>query len=569
MKNITGVPIVTTGIEYPASTGPVTFTAEDLIDIVESQSDPAIVSPRLKLGHTDPRFNSLDGEPAFGIADNVRLSVDGQTVLCDYVGVPDWLADVMPTAYPNRSIEGNWDVETVTGHKYRFVMSAVALLGVIWPGVSTLDDLEIALSDSGPEGVTVEASEVLAETVSNTPWSNFTNADYDDTQYARACVYDRAKCNDSWKDKTAKQRYSLPVREPSGTLNRNGVHSAAGYVGQVSGGCTAAKQAAATTLVNMYKNQLKEDPPDSLVNIAGSLAASVNLEDVRRSFYDDYATQDEGRYWWWVRAVLLDPNELIVDDDEGGLYRVPFTLSGDEAAFADPIPVKIEYVDAPVAASALAAVHERSAVFASSNESRPVARQKEVNMTTATVDGTLLRRSLGLSEDATEDEVNAALAAAAETQEGGEESGEEGGEEGGNGNGNGEEEGGEESGGETQASGAVLVDAAALAQLQANATLGVQAYARQQASDRDVFLMAAVNAGKFPPARLKHWTEAWDKDPEGIKAAIDSMPEGLIPVVARGSAGGTEASAGGGEAYPASWLPELHRQHQNTITQES
>src|SRR4051794_10793266 len=58
--------------------------------------------------------------------------------------------------------------------------------------------------------------------VSDTAWSQFKNSDCTDEQSARACLLDRGA-----DAGTAKTRYSLPVREPDGTLNRNGGHAAA------------------------------------------------------------------------------------------------------------------------------------------------------------------------------------------------------------------------------------------------------------------------------------------------------------------------------------------------------
>jgi hypothetical protein len=55
--------------------------------------------------------------------------------------------------------------------------------------------------------------------------SNFT-----DEQYARACVLDRGACAG-----TVKQRYSLPVRDPDGTLNCDGVAAARARLNQVTG----------------------------------------------------------------------------------------------------------------------------------------------------------------------------------------------------------------------------------------------------------------------------------------------------------------------------------------------
>src|SRR4051812_21485156 len=111
MRTIKKVEILHAGVEYLLSTGPTTITPEDLRDVVmAANEDPSIPNPRLKIGHIDPRFNGpeFDGEPAFGKATNLRLSENGMTVMADYVGVPGWLADILPTAYPSRSIEGYW-----------------------------------------------------------------------------------------------------------------------------------------------------------------------------------------------------------------------------------------------------------------------------------------------------------------------------------------------------------------------------------------------------------------------------------------------------------------------------
>ena len=71
------------------------------------------------------------------------------------------------------------------------------------------------------------------------------------------------------KDWTQSQ-CKLPVREPNGDINSNAVHAAASALAGGRGGVKAspqAKKAAARTLVRIYE-QLKEDAPDSLKNIA-------------------------------------------------------------------------------------------------------------------------------------------------------------------------------------------------------------------------------------------------------------------------------------------------------------
>jgi hypothetical protein len=117
----------------------------------------------------------------------------------------------------------------------------------------------------------------------------------------------------------------------------------------------------------------------------------------------------------------------------------------------------------------------------------------------------------------------------------------------------------------------VVVDRDTFTQMQSDATLGRQAYERQQNTDRDSYLSAAVQKGKFAPARVEHWRKAWNADPEGTKATIDSLAEGLIPVGQLGAAPNEEGDTST-TAYPSTLFPELQRRqqpHQATIIQES
>lgn len=110
----------------------------------------------------------------------------------------------------------------------------------------------------------------MAESVSNTPWSNFKTSDYTDEQYARACLLDRGS-----NAGTAKQRFGIPVREPSGVVNSNGAHAAAAVLSSVGGAgnargnklsATPAQLAVARRkLVDIYRNVLKEPLPQGLM----------------------------------------------------------------------------------------------------------------------------------------------------------------------------------------------------------------------------------------------------------------------------------------------------------------
>ena len=125
---------------------------------------------------------------------------------------------------------------------------------------------------------------------------------FTDEQYARSCVLDRAKCGDG--EMTTRQRYSLPVREPGGELNRNAVHAAASRIGQVDA-CPEAVAAAKSALRRAY-GELGEDAPDS---IKASVNEGRNEEpDGVKSPPDEQRRRAE--------AVLLDVAS-------GGLKRKP------------------------------------------------------------------------------------------------------------------------------------------------------------------------------------------------------------------------------------------------------
>lgn len=103
--------------------------------------------------------------------------------------------------------------------------------------------------------------------VSDKSWSDFSQSDYSIEQWRRACLIKPESQTDSKSD------YKLPVREPNGTLNRNAVHAAAAALAGGRGGVQASasqKQSAAKSLVSMYRNQLEEDPPESLSSMASS-----------------------------------------------------------------------------------------------------------------------------------------------------------------------------------------------------------------------------------------------------------------------------------------------------------
>jgi hypothetical protein len=444
-----GAPLVGTGIDYSISTHPQGFTISEemLADVVAAMDDPAIVEPRMKLGHDDPRFDSpeFDGEPAVGRIENLSLSDNGQTVYGDYVTF-DWLAQLIPLAYPNRSVEAGSGVqpmwvenhETVTGKKYRMVLTGVALLGITWPGCSTLDDLQLL---STGEGVTVKAA--------------------------------------------------------------------------------------------------------------------MNIEDVRTEYYDHLNDQGSDYYWWWIRGMRLEPNELVVDDDGGHLFRVPFTVDGDVVEFGDPVQVIVDYKDVPeeVAAGITTEAiigrrqeQDAAVLFASRAESRPESTEG------GQMNRAALCASLGLAESATDEEVREKLTAdgviVASTGE--EEQPEDDSED------NDEEESNEEEASVEEEVSAglprtVQVEASVFEQMKSDAALARQMHNQNVTLENDTIVKEAVRVGKFAPAVAASVRKQLE-NPATRESAVKWIKEleaGVVPVNSIGSsAAGDEVENEVNEGLP-------------------
>jgi hypothetical protein len=470
-----------------------------LADAVDAQNDPAIKLPRLRLGHEGLNDPDWDGEPAIGVVSNMRLEQSGHTIVGDYENIPEWLALALPSAYPGRSIDGEVGVVTNTGHNYGLVITGLALLGVRWPGVSTLDDIRALYAKDMPDNVKV-----------------YTTEEVDEVTVAAA---------------------GTPI------------------------------------------------------------TARLDVDVVRRQYYNSL----EGSDIWniWIRGQYYDPDELIIEDEStGDLFRVPYTINGQEVEFGDKVAVIEEFIDKPKQpekAEALRAAmiginmyHKPVAVYATRDESR---KDIEVAAETQTpeaqqlqVDPVALRRLMGLGDDSSDEELQAALTDAGfVTMPGGE---------GGTTAPGSEQPGTNDSGASTPgndtadnnapdgsndpstaqptttaaSTGMRTLDEATYQQLVSDAAAGRQAFDRQQNDDRDSVINAAIKAGKIPPSRRDHYVTAWAGDPEGIRnlltAAADKggLAPGLVPVKEEGAAPSNEDLTV--EAYPSHWLPEVEARQQ-------
>lgn len=348
LVTIPNVPLCETGIDWPASSGPVTFTQDDLISASEAPyNDPAVKLPRMRFGHTDASTSIHDSmagfqeQPCVGKFTNLRVEEEGNLLVADLVGVPAWLAKILPTAYPNRSVEAYFEVNTNTGKKHRMIITSVALLGENLPGVQTLDDLEYLFSDEPEDWISaLQGGEKVA-----------------------------ASQSERTGDEVAKR-----------------------------------------------------------------VAASVDTGDVRSAFYEQVAVED--RYWWWLHQMYLDPTVCIAEDDNMEYWLIPYSASASGIEFEEPVKVRIQWVEEdsgdvrasgtslnPNSLAAKLFGHAQN-TWAKAADSRPSVRQaewdkKEENEEAKPamgIDIPALRARLGLSEtdlpdDATEEQINAALAA--------------------------------------------------------------------------------------------------------------------------------------------------------------
>jgi ATP-dependent protease ClpP protease subunit len=79
--------------------------------------------------------------------------------------------------------------------------------------------------------------------------------------------------------------------------------------------------------------------------------------------------------------------------------------------------------------------------------------------------------------------------------------------------------------------GTVLIDSAALADLQNAAQAGVTALAAQDAARRDAIVASAVQEGRIAPASRDTWRAQLDTNEEGTAALLASLSANTIPVV--------------------------------------
>ena len=435
-------------------------TADDFASAVSALDCPAVRRPVLKLGHSDG-----PGDPSIGLIDNLAMSADGQTLVGDFVGVPAWLASadgdghsVIASAYPDRS--GEWEHNYVCqlGHTHPFVLHSMALLGVVRPGIGTLQSL------------------------------------YD--LYAKA-----------------------PEKE---------------------------KLMAATAL------------------------ASVTVDQVRSAYYNGPAANN---YNLWIREMLIDPPQLIVQDDaDDSLLKVPYTVTDSEVTFGEPAKVKVEYIDDSPAPAEPDVDGEQVAAaapivrFASRAESRP-GHLVGTSKPTAGADGVTteggsgveitneqlaalrtalgladdadlsaitdaakaigdqlptLREALGLAEGATIDDIVKAVQEAVKDKPAND----------------GAPTDGQPAAASTKLpQGVVAVDAGRLATLEANSARFAEHLENERRAGIEKTLNAAISEGRITPTHKESWRKSFEANADQARDLLATLaPNSAVPVSELGHA---------------------------------
>ncbi|GAA2990750.1 hypothetical protein GCM10017559_08520 [Streptosporangium longisporum] len=481
LATVANVELMHTGT-WHLSTGPVTFSTGDLASAVAALDCPAVRRPVLKLGHleADPDEHGLrwDGLPAVGYINNLAVAEAGRTLVGDYAGMPGWLGQIIASAYPDRSIEGQFDFRCQMGHLHPFVITAVALLGVAAPGIGTLQSLQDVAALYGVAASTPPSpisGESIAVTVHATREDPVPNprapqiAAGVTTEDVRRAFYssDYGRSWDIWIEAIELGPMQIiAIDDASGSRSRVPVTIGDGD------GEEAVSFGDPIRVVVRY-----DDAP--------AVAASAEERVIR------YGSRAESR----PEASTPPPTQPA--------QPTPATPANPAAP-----PTVVPPEPDPSPAPQTPPVEPAAGPTPTEGEAMPALDEG-------------LRTRLGLSADADEATILAAVDEALNERA--------------------EPTTPTEPVAAAPAAlppGTVAIDETMLAELRERAEQGVAARARQLTEDRDRAIEDAIRAGKTPPARREHWQTSWKADPEGTKQLLASLAPGLVPLADIGEPGG-------------------------------
>lgn len=498
------VPLIETGVEYPAETGPITFTQDMIEDIyLGVTQDPAILEPRIKLGHGSGYNKALvgDAEQAFGRVGNLRLDNNNQRIVGDYVA-PEWLAKILPYAYPSRSIEGNHDVLTTTGRQYTFVMTSVALLGVRWPGCEVLEDLPIWYGSEIPDDVELDdeiAASIQDGSVTNMKLGSSVKAAVDTSQirrkfyaaamggeldvedgvdtywwYIRGEKYDNKDGMYLIVDDEAEGRlYKVPVSAkkhdvtfgaPIEVVEEYPEKTAAARAAVVAGIASAERARGLEFAVHASRADTCPEDPSTQEGASTMDDATRKGLAVKLGLSEDASEAD-------IDAKI----EELKNDPSGQVGRSDLAPAADGYGTTGPSPEKSDAGGAPTQAGPPA-----------------------------------------IAPEPDKDDEDSKF---------------------------------------------VRVDRDTFDRLKAGSDAALAREETERNREIEQLVGDAVSVGKIYPARRQHWVESLKADFAGGKEQLSRLAEGLVPVKERGTAGsngeGAVAAGAAGEGLPQSWFPSL------------
>jgi hypothetical protein len=502
--------------------GPEGWTAsvEDLAAAVAALDCPSIRRPVIKFGHVP----ETPGAPAIGWVDNLGVVEGGNTLVGDLVGMPGWLAPILASAYPSRSIEGYYDLQCQVGHTHPFVVTAVALLGVEQPAVGTLEALHdspladlaalygVAVAATAapvngvPITVTVPASvsdPVSGGSVPNPrPRAVAATATADDV---RRAYYDDAPWSHWITEVQLDPLQLVVVDDDTARTYRVPV-----VLDAAADGVDAVSFGAPVEVVVRYED------------VAAAVAATRRGPAPIR-----YASKAESRQ--------------VVHQPPPGRPSPPRPGSTPRAS-ADPLPQPTGGTDVQLTDKQMTALRQRLGLPADADDTAIA--------TALSGSGTSSEASAGGPDTATDPDT-----ADGEDGEDGGQDGDQDGEEPGDGAGDGASAG--EQSGQDAGVGTVTLDADAYADLVAAARDGSRASADAVAAERQRLVDAAVNDGRIPPARRDAWLRALEADP-GSAQTLASLQPGLVPLREVGHANPAVSAAAGGDGTAASPYDALY-----------
>ncbi len=582
------VDIIATG-SWPLTSGLETFTEQDLADALDASTCPSVGLPKIKLGHVDPRF---DGEPAVGYVGDMKLTASGNKITGTLTDMPAWLAEILPSAYPDRSMEGQRNFTCQQGHKHPMVITGLALLGVETPAIGVLNDIAALYglaAASEPEGTGEKWSVAMTEklfasgvTLDDVRRAYMATAGYsrwitemqlnppqlivcddDDSLYRVPVKFaadgtitfgDAVPVEVEFVDIAAKAR-ELGLYRPA-ALYASAEESLAGLGEEILAAWSASTQirnlgdnptAAQIKALFAIPGDTKSDSKlphhtvgsDGTVGAAdtdGCSAAIAAINGGRGGLKGVSADQLKAAYGHLaahLKAAGKEPPELKAaaggHDAFTGDHEHPHTAGGSQGGDATHSHMHSHSGDAS---------HGHSHATKAS-DGKTATRPVKVSATgrkarTSNPGGHKVFTDEQLAElraklGLDEDaELTADVIMAAVAQV--------------------EPEGDPDPEGDPEPAkpaksvkvaasvqkrlppGAVVVDQESWDKLQASAKRGEQAMRRMEIGERDGVIQAAVQAGKFTPSRVKHWQRLWDADPDGTREVIASLTKGVVPL---------------------------------------